>query len=154
MADRLTQLQDCLDQVQPSLHPSPSPLPPLLPQTPNHTHPANHPQASNPILRLPPLHNNAPPLRLPPWRPPSPPTFSAAIKELAHDLVLKQQQIEAIINSLPAIEKSEEEQVARIRELDVEVRAMEAERVGVLAMKEELLARVEGVIGRVSVGRG
>lgn len=68
--------------------------------------------------------------------------------------MLKQQQIEAIINSLPAIEKSEEEQVARIRELDVEVRAMEGEREGVLALKEELLARVEGVIGRVSVGRG
>lgn len=68
--------------------------------------------------------------------------------------MLKQQQIEAIINSLPAIEKSEEEQVARIRELDVEVRAMEGEREGVLASKEELLARVEGVIGRVSVGRG
>lgn len=68
--------------------------------------------------------------------------------------MLKQQQIEVIINSLPGIETSEVEQVARIAELDGEVRAMEREREAVGAMKEELLGRVEGVIGRVSVGRG
>lgn len=68
--------------------------------------------------------------------------------------MLKQQQIEVVINSLPGIETSEVEQVARITELDGEVRAMERERKAVVAMKEELLGRVEGVIGRVSVGRG
>lgn len=68
--------------------------------------------------------------------------------------MLKQQQIEVIINSLPSIETSEVEQLARIQELDGQLGAMEREREGVVAMKEELLGRVEGVIGRVSVGRG
>jgi mediator of RNA polymerase II transcription subunit 21 len=64
-------------------------------------------------------------------------------------LVLKQQQIEALINSLPGIEKSEEEQLRRIGELEGELRAMEGEREGVVLGKEDLLERVEEVIGRV-----
>ena len=49
----------------------------------------------------------------PPTTPPpeNPDTFDAALRELARDLVLKEQQIEVIINSLPGLGNSEAEQV-------------------------------------------
>ena len=63
--------------------------------------------------------------------------------------MLKQKQIETIIATLPDIGRSEGEQEARIRELEVELQEVEGERAGLVAMKEELLGRVDQVIGSI-----
>ena len=80
--------------------------------------------------------------------PENPEIFDAALRELARDLVLKEQQIEYLINSLPGIGNSEADQEKRMRELEIELREVEAERT---KAEEEREALVEG-LGRVIVG--
>ena len=89
----------------------------------------------------------------PPSTPPpeDPQTFDAALRELARDLVLKEQQIEVIINSLPGLGNSEAEQVERMRELEGELREVEAERARAEAEREGLVEGLGGVL--VGVGR-
>lgn len=76
-------------------------------------------------------------------------SFAADIRELSHDLVIKEQQIETLIANLPGLKKTEEEQVAQMKELERQLLEIEGERVEAVREKERLVARVEGVIGRV-----
>jgi mediator of RNA polymerase II transcription subunit 21 len=70
--------------------------------------------------------------------------------ELAQDLVLKEQQIEAIIATLPGIGSSQEAQEARLRELDVELKKVEAEREKWVVERERLAKRLDGwIVGGV-----
>ena len=62
--------------------------------------------------------------------------------------MLKEQQIEYLINSLPGIGSSEADQERRMRELERELREVKAERVKAEEDKEAL---VEG-LGRIIVG--
>lgn len=52
--------------------------------------------------------------------------FEDTLRELAQDLVVKQQQIEVLARSLPGRGRSEGEQWARVRELEGELRGLEA----------------------------
>ncbi|KAL4879097.1 mediator complex, subunit Med21 [Aspergillus karnatakaensis] len=88
---------------------------------------------------------------LPP-RPDSPRTFAARQRELARDLVIKEQQIEYLISVLPGIGSSEAEQERRIRELEGELRSVEAEREKRVRELRVLRKRVEGVLGAVEGG--
>ncbi|KAL9600075.1 MAG: hypothetical protein Q9219_003445 [cf. Caloplaca sp. 3 TL-2023] len=87
----------------------------------------------------------------PDQRPDSPATFAAAQKELAGDLVLKVKEIEELVAVLPGLDKNEEVQRERIKELDLELKAAEAERKRAVEEREEWLERVEDAIA--SVGR-
>ena len=86
----------------------------------------------------------------PPQTPPPETTerFNDALHELARDLVIKEQQIEYLINSLPGIGNSEADQERRMRELEVELRQVERER----AKAEEEKERMVDLLGRVIVG--
>ena len=108
---------------------------------PNST-PATAAAAPNSALSLPNGQQAEPP------SPEDPHTFDAALRELARDLVLKEQQIEVIINSLPGLGNSEAEQVERMRELERELRDVEAERARAEGEREALVER----LGRVLVG--
>ncbi|RDW90364.1 med21 domain-containing protein [Aspergillus mulundensis] len=88
---------------------------------------------------------------LPP-RPDSPRTFAARQRELARDLVIKEQQIEYLISVLPGIGSSEQEQERRIRELEGELREVEEERERKVRELRVLRRRVEGVLGAVECG--
>lgn len=88
---------------------------------------------------------------LPP-APDSPRTFASRQRELARDLIIKEQQIEYLISVLPGISMSEAEQEGRIRELEVELRGVEIERVGKVRELRRLRARLENVLGAVSTG--
>lgn len=167
MADRLTQLQDCLDQVPtylPTLPPpisSPSPTPP----TPYHQPTTNHHPPTPPkklatqfyaSIRYITTHHASSPLPNEPKTTPedvppdySPRTFAAAQRELARDLVLKEQQIEYLISVLPGIGTSEREQGERLRVLEGELRVAEEERIKAVREKEEVLERLDRVIRRV-----
>ncbi|KAL2872831.1 med21 domain-containing protein [Aspergillus lucknowensis] len=88
---------------------------------------------------------------LPP-RPDSPRTFAARQRELARDLVIKEQQIEYLISVLPGIASSEAEQERRIRELGVELRGAEEVRDRKVKELRALRRRLEGVLGAVEKG--
>jgi mediator of RNA polymerase II transcription subunit 21 len=80
--------------------------------------------------------------------PVSPEQFEADIRELSRDLVVKEQQLEVLIDNLPGIGSSEKEQVARMAELERQLEEIEGERVAAVREKEELVRRVEaGIMG-------
>jgi mediator of RNA polymerase II transcription subunit 21 len=64
-------------------------------------------------------------------------------------MLLKEQQIEVLIASLPGLNTSEKEQVERMKELERELEGLEGERVQAVKEREGLLKRVEEKIGSV-----
>lgn len=84
-------------------------------------------------------------------QPLSPDQFNEDIKEFARDIVLKQQQMEALVSTLPGLNVSEEEQIERMKSLERELEDLEGERVQAVKEKEMLLRRVEDKI--MGVGR-
>jgi mediator of RNA polymerase II transcription subunit 21 len=81
----------------------------------------------------------------------SPEQFQEDIKEFARDIVIKQQQMEALIANLPGLNVSEEQQVERMKELERELEGLEGDRLEAVKEKEVLLKRVEEKI--MGVGR-
>jgi len=75
--------------------------------------------------------------------------FKAGQKELAQDLILKEQQIEYLISVLPGLENSEKDQERMIRQLEDELMVAEEKRKEAVKEKEEVLMRLEGVIRSV-----
>ena len=76
----------------------------------------------------------------------SPARFQDTMRELAQDLVLKQAQIEALIESLPGLGNSRVDQEKRIEELERELGKVEESREEARKEREQLLRRVEGRI--------
>ncbi|GLB06618.1 RNA polymerase II mediator complex subunit [Aspergillus tubingensis] len=194
MADILTQLQTCLDQLAtqfyatlcylttyhdniPATPPPTSTTPsaaPLLAKIPKNAStppvPASAPQAAQSQSQAspPPPDSTNPPGQgqnadnqqqqnadgtaegLP--APDSPATFAARQRELARDLVIKEQQIEYLISVLPGIDSSEAEQERRIRELEGELRVVEGVREERRRELGMLRRRLEGVLGVVERG--
>ncbi|KAJ5720531.1 Mediator complex subunit Med21 [Penicillium malachiteum] len=185
MADILTQLQTCLDQLATQFYATlgylstyhdnsaaipppnvPDAAPALAKISKNTTSPpvpasiaakvgdATTGQASPPPA--PPQQPGEGPAEgedpnLPP-QPDSPRTFASRQRELARDLIIKEQQIEYLISVLPGIGASEAEQEARIRELERQLRDVEKEREDKVQELRALRRRLEGVLGAVSVG--
>ncbi len=75
--------------------------------------------------------------------------FKAAQRELAQDLILKEQQIEFLISSLPGLENSESDQEQMILQIEEELKLAEEERKQALKEKEAVLAKLENVIRSV-----
>ncbi|PLN83640.1 mediator complex, subunit Med21 [Aspergillus taichungensis] len=190
MADILTQLQTCLDQLATQFYATLGYLTTYHDNSPA-TPPAHEP-TSAPLLAKIPRNSTAPPAPAsapaaavtanatsqgsPPPQPPqqpsagpdgntaappdptlppepdSPRTFAARQRELARDLVIKEQQIEYLISVLPGIDSSEAEQEGRIRELEGELRGVEREREERVKELRVLRGRLEGVLGALQVG--
>ena len=178
MADRLTQLQDCYDQVRStlhllsfkkvtrtqqlatqfyasirylSLHHTSSAL--TVPSPANSQHHHNHSNStSNPNHDQQPTsqQEQAESSSYPPdQRPDTPTTFSSAQRELAQDLLLKVKQIEYLISVLPGVEHSQDKQEARIIELDAELRKAFEARQEAEQERELWLGKVDGIIGGI-----
>jgi mediator of RNA polymerase II transcription subunit 21 len=81
----------------------------------------------------------------------SPEQFHQDIKEFAQDIVIKQQQMEALIANLPGLNMSKEQQVERMKQLERELEELEADRLAAVKEKEVLLRKVEDKI--MNVGR-
>lgn len=60
--------------------------------------------------------------------------------------MFKEQQIEWLVRNLPGAERGQEEQEARIRELDRELRGLEKESAEAEEERKRLLERVESAI--------
>jgi mediator of RNA polymerase II transcription subunit 21 len=71
------------------------------------------------------------------------------MKELSHDLVVKEAQIEYLISVLPGIGNSEQRQVERLKELEAELAVAEKERAEAGMVLEEVKERLDGVVGLV-----
>ncbi|KAI6866538.1 hypothetical protein KC343_g3322 [Hortaea werneckii] len=165
MTDRLTQLQDAIDNMltlqftlqiyNQTKHPY-ADIPGQLSQAPKETktetaqltngdtttqqpngpsQPQQQPQQEGPEEEKPPV-------------PDTPENFERALRELAQAMVLQEQQMEVLINSLPGLERNEAEQVQRMRELEAELREVEAERV----KAEEERVKMLDALGGVMVG--
>ncbi|KAL8693736.1 MAG: hypothetical protein Q9218_001481 [Villophora microphyllina] len=153
--DRLTQIQDCLDQLALqfyaslrylSTHHSTSSFSPPHPQNAQNQAPQNNPDPNSSSAH-PPTNSLAD--IAPEQRPDTPTTFAAAQQELAHDLILKVKQIEELVGTLPGLERNEEVQRERLKELEQELKMMEEERKGAVGEREKWVGVLEGVISRV-----
>ncbi len=72
--------------------------------------------------------------------------FKLGLVDLSRDLIIKEQQIEVLISSLPGLDNSERDQERYIRELEDDLRAAEAQRQEAIREKEEVLAKVDRII--------
>ncbi|KAF2837176.1 CSE2-domain-containing protein [Patellaria atrata CBS 101060] len=150
MADRLTQLQECFDQLATQMyaslmyiqtHAPYGSIPGQPDMNPNSTE-AETQATTQPTQSTENTEANRPtsPARDPPD------VFQEALHELSRDLILKEQQIEHIISVLPGIGTSEKEQMARIQELNEQIEVAETERQRVIVEKQELLSKLDRII--------
>ncbi|KAJ5189189.1 Mediator complex subunit Med21 [Penicillium cf. griseofulvum] len=190
MADILTQLQTCLDQLATQFYATlgylttyhdnaPTTPPPNVPDAvpalakiaKNSSAPPVPAAIANKVGGAATVAGNASPPHAPPQQPgaapgtaregddpnlppapDSPRTFASRQRELARDLIIKEQQIEYLISVLPGIGASEAEQETRIRELETELREVEKERAAKVRELKKLRTRLEDVLGAVAVG--
>lgn len=86
------------------------------------------------------------PAQDPLMQPVSPEEMASQVKELSHDLVQKEQQLETLIKALPGIGNSEQKQLERMRELERQLEEAEAERGVAVKERDELIRQVERAI--------
>jgi uncharacterized coiled-coil protein SlyX len=86
--------------------------------------------------------------------PETPAAFAAAQRELARDLIIKAGQIQYLVENLPGIGTREEEQEARIRALEAELREMEKQRKEKRKEMRALIGRLEDVVMGVAESGG
>ncbi len=75
-----------------------------------------------------------------------PEEFQRGQLELARDLIVKEQQVELLISSLPGLDNSERDQERLIGELEEELAAAEEQRLEAVKEKEEVLKKIDQVL--------
>ncbi|KAJ9165392.1 RNA polymerase II transcription mediator [Coniochaeta hoffmannii] len=78
-----------------------------------------------------------------------PEKFQEGILELARDLIVKEQQIEYLISSLPGLTNSERDQEQSIKDLEEELKVAEAQRLEAVEEKDEVLSKLDQVLRSV-----
>ncbi|KAI9769815.1 MAG: RNA polymerase II mediator complex subunit [Geoglossum simile] len=129
MTDRLTQLQDALDQLSTQFYST------LRYLNEHHPHASSSPGANSSSSSS--------------SAGDSPVQFQQRTRELARDLVIKQQQIEFLIGALPGIGTSAAAQADRLAALQREMHDVEAARAGAVRERERLRALLDGVVACV-----
>jgi mediator of RNA polymerase II transcription subunit 21 len=172
MADRLTQLQDCLDQLLTQMyatiryidtHHAYASIPNQADQFTD-PHASAAASSSDPTQSTQPTSSAAaaaaptpaadadaaadgehePSSKDPAPDPPA--LFAARLRELAQDLVVKEQQAELLADGLPGAGSGRAEQEARLRALAARLAELDGEAARWEAARETLEARVEGWI--------
>ncbi|KAF4126776.1 hypothetical protein GMORB2_0513 [Geosmithia morbida] len=72
--------------------------------------------------------------------------FRAGMIELSRDIITKEQQIEYLISMLPGLQNSEQDQERLIKELDDDLKAAESQRQEALRERDQILAELDTVI--------
>ncbi|KAI1011024.1 hypothetical protein LB504_002381 [Fusarium proliferatum] len=75
-----------------------------------------------------------------------PDEFRAGMVELSQDLIVKEQQIEVLISSLPGLDNSEMDQERYIKELEEDLKIAEAQRQEAIKEKDQILSELDSVI--------
>jgi mediator of RNA polymerase II transcription subunit 21 len=169
MSDRLTQLQDCLDQLLTQMyatvvyidtHHSLPPIPGQADQwTPFSSTSATAGNNNNNLVEDEAgkqVQQAAGESSFGTTREPSPDPpalFQARLQELAQDLVVKEQQIEAIVESLPGLGSSKGAQEKRLTELEAELRQVEEQELLWEGERTKLLSRLDTWIVQSRVRR-
>ncbi|KAI1369659.1 mediator of RNA polymerase II transcription subunit 21 [Xylaria arbuscula] len=133
MGDRLTQLQDAVDQLATQFIASINYI--------NHHHSLETLGPRDQIVVIPKQEADQQEVDPHPED-----VFRAAQVELAQDLITKEQQIELLISILPGLDNSEQDQERNIRELEEELKVAEAQRQEAIKEREETLAKLDTVI--------
>ncbi|KAF2502368.1 hypothetical protein BU16DRAFT_6372 [Lophium mytilinum] len=156
MADRLTQLQLCLDQLATQMYAtlhytSDRAAPTRLPNLPYQVDPArssfletSQQQVQTQSTQA--ITQGSDPSQAQTQSQDPEAQFTADLHELSRDLIIKEQQIEVLVDTLPGIGTSEREQRERMRELERQLREIEVQRKEAVAEKEELLEQVAAAI--------
>lgn len=113
-------------------------------------HPEDSQQHGSLAAREEPLEPQEP--QLPPPDPPH--VFAKRQRELARDLILKEQQIEYLVSVLPGIHNTEQEQESRIKALAAELRIVEAKRMAKRKEMKRVQRQVDDLLDVVSTGLG
>ncbi|KAH6659752.1 RNA polymerase II transcription mediator [Truncatella angustata] len=72
--------------------------------------------------------------------------FKASQVELAQDLITKEQQIEYLISILPGLDNSEQDQERNIKELEEELKTAEAQRLEAIGERKQIMSKLDEVI--------
>ncbi|CAR24084.1 Srb7p [Lachancea thermotolerans CBS 6340] len=131
MADRLTQLQICLDQMMEQFC-----------ATLNYIDKNHDFEPARGEEKMTDLQANIA----------SKEEFENTMDELSTDLILKTRQITKLIDSLPGVDVSAEEQMHRIESLQNQLVKMEDRKIEAIKEKEELQRKVEEMIFDFTVG--
>ncbi|TDZ37682.1 Mediator of RNA polymerase II transcription subunit 21 [Colletotrichum sidae] len=75
-----------------------------------------------------------------------PDEFKEGLRELAKDLIYKEQQIEVLISTLPGLDSTESDQEQYIRDLEDELKVAEAQRQDAIKEKDQILGKLDEVI--------
>ncbi|KAF5612193.1 mediator-RNA polymerase II transcription subunit 21 [Fusarium subglutinans] len=75
-----------------------------------------------------------------------PDEFRAGMVELSQDLIVKEQQIEVLISCLPGLDNSEMDQERYIKELEEDLKVAEAQRQEAIKEKDQILSELDSVI--------
>ncbi|KAI9890227.1 MAG: RNA polymerase II mediator complex subunit [Vezdaea aestivalis] len=135
MADRVTQIQDALDQLATQFYAS------LRYVLAHHNTSVISTQPTQPLSASDPQYQGQ--------QPDSPAVFASALTELSRDLIVKEQQIEYLVSVLPGIGSSSATQEARLKELESELRRAEQEKEGAVRERDKMVERVEDLLMKV-----
>lgn len=75
--------------------------------------------------------------------------FRAGLTELSQDLIVKEQQIEVLISTLPGLDSSERDQEKCIKELEEELKVAEDQRQDALREKERVVGQLDKILKTV-----
>lgn len=125
MTDRLTQLQICLDQMMEQFC-----------ATLNYVDKNHDFEPINDEPKMTDSHATVAPTE----------EFVSTIDELSTDIILKTRQISKLIDSLPGVDVSEEEQLMRIDALQKELITVEEQKLEAVKYKEKLSNQVDNLI--------
>nr|6XP5_U Chain U, Mediator of RNA polymerase II transcription subunit 21 [Thermochaetoides thermophila DSM 1495] len=76
----------------------------------------------------------------------SPEEYKAGQLQLARDIIVKEQQIEYLISTLPGLDNSEREQIQLLRELEDDLVTAEAQRQEALKERDEVLGKLDALL--------
>ncbi|KAI9171210.1 Mediator of RNA polymerase II transcription subunit [Paramyrothecium foliicola] len=75
--------------------------------------------------------------------------FRAGMVELSRDLIIKEQEIEMLISSLPGLDNSERDQERYVKDLEEDLKAAEVQRQEALKERDQILSELDSVIRSV-----
>lgn len=75
-----------------------------------------------------------------------PQDFKAGMVELSRDLIVKEQQIEVLISTLPGLDNSQQDQERHIKDLEEELKTAKTQRVEALKERDNILTELDAVI--------
>ncbi|KAL7917486.1 CSE2 domain-containing protein [Trichoderma austrokoningii] len=75
-----------------------------------------------------------------------PQDFRAGMLELSRDLIVREQQIEVLISTLPGLDNSQQDQERHIKDLEEDLKTAKTQRVEAMREKDNILTELDAII--------